>query len=300
MPLSLQVPLDAEGSRLDHYLAGQMAEYSRSRIQGWIKTGRVLVNGLPAKSGDSVRAGQLVEVSPAELPALRAFAEEIPIEILYEDASVIAVNKPPGMVVHSGAGNSKGTLVNALLHRFGTLSTAGGEERPGIVHRLDRGTSGVMLVARTDAAHRQLAAQFNRRTVEKHYIALVRGAVRQETGRIDKPIARDPANRLRMTAKLATGRTAISEFRVTRRFEKFTLLDVRILTGRTHQIRAHMAAIGHPLAGDSLYGGPPAPELNRVFLHSRDIEFDSPATGKRVRVESPLPGDLEAVLAVLL
>jgi 23S rRNA pseudouridine1911/1915/1917 synthase len=296
----LEVPADYAGGRLDHFLCGALPEFSRSRLQTWIKSGRVLVSGSAGKSAMTLRGGETIEIHPAELPALRAFPEEIDVEVLYEDDAVAAVNKPAGMVVHPGAGNDRGTLVNALLHRFGRLSKAGGEDRPGIVHRLDRETSGVMLVARNDAAHRDLAAQFAGRTVEKHYLALARGVLKAESGRIERPIARDPSNRLRMTAKLGAGRAAVSEYRVRRRFEKFTLLDVRILTGRTHQIRAHLSAIGHPLAGDPLYGGPRLEGLNRVFLHSAWIEFTSPAAKKRVRVEAPLPENLEAVLARLL
>jgi 23S rRNA pseudouridine1911/1915/1917 synthase len=282
------------GERLDHYLQARMSGYSRARLQAWIKDGLVRVNGASAKPSMIVRGGERIEVRPADLPPLKAEPEDAPIEILYEDASVIAVNKPAGLVVHAGAGAYSGTLVNRLVHHFGTLSKVGGELRPGIVHRLDRGTSGVMLVARTDAAHRALAAQFAGRTTEKTYLALVEGRVNAESGRVTKPIARDPVHRTRMTARLEHGRDALTEYRVLRRFEKFTYLEVRIGTGRTHQIRAHLASIRHPVAGDKLYG---AQLDGRIFLHAWRIRFDSPATGERVTVEAPLPAELEQWLS---
>jgi 23S rRNA pseudouridine1911/1915/1917 synthase len=282
------------GKRLDHFLQEQLTQYSRSRIQSWIKEDRVLVDGTPAKSSLLLRGGEAIEVSPADLPPLKATAEDLPIEILYQDAAVIAVNKPAGLTVHAGAGQHDGTLVNRLVHHFQGLSQLGGEERPGIVHRLDKDTSGVLLVARTDAAHRALAAQFSGRTVEKVYLALVNGRIKDDTGRITKPISRDPVRRVRMSARLATGREAVTEYRVRQRWEKFTFLEVRIKTGRTHQIRVHMASLGHPVAGDRLYGAPPA---DRLFLHAWKIGFTSPATGKMVTVEAPLPPELSVWLA---
>jgi 23S rRNA pseudouridine1911/1915/1917 synthase len=281
------------GKRLDHFLQEHVAGYSRSRLQSWIKTGRVQVNGAAAKASSLLRAGERIEVSPGDLPPLKASPEDLPVEVLYEDAAVVAVNKPAGLVVHAGAGAHAGTLVNRLVHRFAALSHVGGELRPGIVHRLDRGTSGVLLVARTDAAHRNLAAQFAGRTVEKTYLALVHGRVRPDSGRIAKPIARDPVRRTRMTARLGTGREAITEYRVIERFGKFTYLEVRIGTGRTHQIRVHLASLGHPVAGDRLYG---APAGRRIFLHAWRIAFTTPATGVRVGIEAPLPPELAAWL----
>ena len=254
----------------------------------------MLVNGSPAKSSLVLHGGETIEVSPAGLPPLKATPEDLPVEVLYEDASLIAVNKPAGLAVHAGAGLHAGTLVNRLVHHFGILSELGGEMRPGIVHRLDKDTSGVLLVARTDAAHRALAAQFSGRTVEKVYLALVNGRIKDDTGRITKPIARDPVRRIRMTARLATGREAITEYRVRQRWEKFTFLEVRIKTGRTHQIRVHMSSLGHPVAGYRLYGAPPA---DRLFLHAWKIGFTSPATGKMVTVEAPLPPELSVWLA---
>ncbi|PYT12179.1 MAG: RluA family pseudouridine synthase [Acidobacteria bacterium] len=288
-------PADA-GKRLDHYLHEHLSSYSRSRLQSWIKQGRVLVNGAAAKASMLLRGGEHIAVSQGELPPLKAAPEDLPVEILYEDAALIAINKPAGLVVHAGAGAHAGTLVNRLVHHFGSLSQIGGDLRPGIVHRLDRGTSGVLLVARTDSAHQALAAQFAGRTVEKTYLALVRGRVRADSGRITKPIARDPVRRTRMVARLGRGREALTEYRVLQRFEGFTYLEVRIGTGRTHQIRVHLASLGHPVAGDRLYGAQPA---ERIFLHAWRISFTSPATSERVTVEAPVPLELERWLAGL-
>ncbi len=290
--LALAVQAADAGKRLDLYVHECLPQFSRARIQQWIKEGHVRVGGKPEKASFVLRGGETIEVEPAELPPLKAVAEDIPIDVLYQDRDVIAVNKPSGMVVHAGAGRHSGTLTNALIHLFGTLSAVGGDLRPGIVHRLDRETSGVLLVARTDAAHRNLAQQFASRKIEKMYLALVHGDVKAEQGRIERPISRDPVRRVRMTARLAVGRAAITEYRVLRRFGKFTLLEVRIGTGRTHQIRVHMASIGHPVAGDRLYGAPPSP-YGRFFLHAFRIRFLSPSTGEPITVESPLPGELE-------
>jgi 23S rRNA pseudouridine1911/1915/1917 synthase len=285
VPLTFSIASADAGQRLDHYLQTQLPELSRSRIQSWIKDGRVLLNGAVTKASAVLRGGEAIEVSPADLPPLKAEPEDLPVEILYEDAAVIAIYKPAGLVVHAGAGAHSGTLVNRLVHHFHALSKTGGELRPGIVHRLDRGTSGVLLVARTDASHRALAAQFAGRTVEKTYLALVEGRIAADSGQVTTPIARDPVRRTRMSARLGRGREAITGFRVLRRFERFTYLEVRIGTGRTHQIRAHLASIGHPVAGDRLYG---AKAGERFFLHAWRIGFVSPATGERVQVEAPL------------
>ncbi|HTC33859.1 MAG TPA: RluA family pseudouridine synthase [Bryobacteraceae bacterium] len=283
------------GKRLDQFLRERLPEYSRARLQDWIEQGRVLVNGTPEKRSFLLKGSEHIDVDPAELAPLRATPEDLPLDVLYEDADVIAINKPAGMVVHTGAGQHSGTLVNAVLHRFGKLSTVGGDLRPGIVHRLDRFTSGVILVARNDAAHRHLAAQFASREVEKIYLALVHGRTKKDEGRIITPIARDPVHRTRMTARLARGRQAITSYQVLKRFEGFTYLEVKIGTGRTHQIRVHLASIGHPVAGDKLYGAP-ASTLGRYFLHARQITFTSPSTSERITVAAPLPPDLEGVL----
>lgn len=281
------------GQRLDHFLTARLPEFSRARLQSWVEEGRVLVSGSVRKASWKLRPGETVDVDPAELKPLRAYPEEIPLEILYEDDSVLAINKPAGLVVHAGAGHESGTLVNGLLHHFESLSTLGGEMRPGIVHRLDKGTSGVLLVARTDAAHRALAAQFSSRKVKKIYLALVMGHVKGEGGRVDTAITRDPVNRTKMTARLDEGREAHTEYFVLERLRHHTLLRVVIGTGRTHQIRVHLSQIGHPVAGDPLYGAPAAPE-GRPWLHAFRITFTSPATGQEVTVEAPVPPGLEA------
>jgi len=283
------------GKRLDQFLRERLPQYSRARLQDWIEQGRVLVNGSPEKRSFLLKGAERIDVEPGELAPLRATPEDLPLEVLYEDGDVIAINKLAGMVVHTGAGQHSGTLVNAVLHRFGKLSGVGGDLRPGIVHRLDRFTSGVILIARTDAAHRHLAAQFASREVVKIYLALVHGRVKNDQGRITTPIARDPVRRTRMTARLAGGRQAITSYQVLKRFEGFTFLEVKIGTGRTHQIRVHLASIGHPVVGDKLYGAP-ASTLGRYFLHARQITFTSPSSGERITVKAPLPPDLEGVL----
>ena len=284
------------GKRRDQMLHERLPRFSRSRIQEWIKSGRVLVDGAPGRPSRVVRGAEIIELEPAQPAPLHAAPEDIPLTVLYEDEDLVAVDKPAGMVVHAGAGVHSGTLVNALLHRFAALSGVGGPLRPGIVHRLDRYTSGVLQVAKHDAAHQQLAAQFSGRRVEKVYLALVHGRVAPESGRIERPIARDPVHRTRMTARLASGRAAWSEYRVLRRFARFTFLEVRIGTGRTHQIRVHLASIGHPVAGDALYGAPARiegmPPLGRYFLHAHRIRFRLPSTGEELVVEAPLPASL--------
>jgi 23S rRNA pseudouridine1911/1915/1917 synthase len=286
------------GKRLDQFLRERLPQYSRARLQDWIEQGRVLVNGSPDKRSYLLKGAERIHVRPSDLAPLRATPEDLPLEVLYEDADVIAINKPAGMVVHSGAGQHSGTLVNALLHRFGKLSSVGGDLRPGIVHRLDRFTSGVILVARGDTAHRNLAEQFASRQVEKIYVALVHGRVQNDQGRMDTPIARDPVRRVRMTARLAHGRQAITSYQVLKRFANFSLLEVKIGTGRTHQIRVHLASVGHPVAGDKLYGAPVG-ALGRYFLHARQIAFSSPGTGERITVSAPLPAELEDYLGTL-
>jgi len=294
--IDLQAAASDEGKRLDHFLQEKLPNYSRTRLQDWIRHERVLVNGAVAKASTLLRGSETVEVTPAELPPLKAVAEDLPLDILYEDDDVIAVNKPAGMVVHAGAGSHSGTLTNALVHRFGKLSTLGGEQRPGIVHRLDRYTSGVLLVARTDAAHRNLAEQFASRTTDKTYLALVQGQMKSDHGRIETPIVRDPVRRTRMTTRLGRGRSAITEYKVLRRLRDATYLEVRIGTGRTHQIRVHLASIGHPVLGDKLYGAAASP-LGRYFLHAQRISFTSPSTGERITISAPLPPELSDYLA---
>jgi len=286
------VSVGDNGVRLDVWLTSRLPGLSRSRLQTWIRHGKVSVNGTKARPSLTLREGDRIEVEPEPLPSLRAEAEEIPLDVLYIDDDVIVVNKAAGMVVHAGAGNHSGTLVNALLHRFGQLSNVSGEDRPGIVHRIDRETSGVLVVARHDAAHRSLAEQFASREVQKQYIALVQGKTKTDSGQIESLIERDPVRRVRMTTRTGRGRTANTWWTVRQRFERFTLLDVRIGTGRTHQIRVHMSSVGHAVAGDTLYGAAPGP-LDRFFLHAARLTFRQPSTGQPVTVEAPLPPELQ-------
>ena len=314
--------VDAEnaGERLDRCLAAQLPGLSRTRVQELIAEGRVLVNGAKAKASHRVQAGDTVEAEPAPRPPLRAEAEDIPLEILYEDEDVIVVNKPAGMVVHAGAGKAsqRGTLVNALLGRYGKLSK-GSEAaglRPGIVHRLDKETSGCMVIARNDTAHVALALQFEQRIVKKTYIALVHG-VPKASGRIELAIARDLKRRTRMTARGASsrGRAARTDWRTLltlaapagKRGESFSLLEIGLQTGRTHQIRVHFSAVKHPVVGDVLYGasaqigiaGKPLPSLERNFLHAARIRFIHPGSGAALEVRAPLPSELKNYLEKL-
>jgi 23S rRNA pseudouridine1911/1915/1917 synthase len=295
-PVQFTVTEADAGKRLDLLLHDQFPSFSRSRVQDWIRAGRVQVNGGKARSAYLVHANDRIDAEPADPPPLHAVPEAIPLSILYEDDDLVAVDKPAGMVVHAGAGVHSGTLVNALLHRFATLSGVGGALRPGIVHRLDRFTSGILLVAKNDGAHQSLASQFSGRQVEKVYLALVHGEVKQEKGRIERPIRRDPVHRTRMTARLEEGRAAWSEYQVMKRVPGFTLLEVRIGTGRTHQIRVHLSSIGHPVVGDTLYGAPARiegrPLLGRYFLHAHRIRFHHPTTGTEILLTSPLPPEL--------
>ncbi len=315
-PKALTPGTEDAGKRLDQFLAGQLPEVSRVRVQQLIAQDLVRVDGRAAKASQRLRGGERVEVlGEAKATPLRAIPEDIPLDIVYEDDWLAIVNKPAGMMVHAGSGategtRNRGTLVNALLHRFGSLSGVGGALRPGIVHRLDKATSGLMVVAKNDAAHRQLARQFAGRAVKKTYFALVHGWPRQERGTITSAISRDRMRRTRMTTRRSGGREAVSHYRVLRRIEggygKFALLEVRIDTGRTHQIRVHMASIGHPVVGDTLYGAPrqirdpkgrlPSLSLPRNFLHAAKVEFEHPKTGEGLAFSRALPEELEDFL----
>jgi 23S rRNA pseudouridine1911/1915/1917 synthase len=284
------LPAD-RGKRLDALLHERLPEFSRSRLQSWIRDARVRVDGAAAKPSHLIQGAEKLEVEPAPLAPLKAEPEDIPLRILYEDPSCVVIDKPAGMAVHAGAGIQSGTVANALVYRFQTLSTVGGEIRPGIVHRLDRFTSGALVVARTDQAHLELARQFAAREVEKIYLALVEGKL-EGKGRIQKPITRDPKNRARMTARLTSGRASLTDWEALEHFLGFTLLRIHLGTGRTHQIRAHMAAVHHPVAGDTLYGAKAQP-WGRYFLHAHRLGFRSPATGQPLIAISPLSPDLE-------
>jgi 23S rRNA pseudouridine1911/1915/1917 synthase len=299
------VPDDAAGGRLDVFLASVLGDLSRSAIQRLIKDGHVLVDGKPSKSNQPVKPGQGIAVDmPAPADATPK-PEALPLRILYQDADLVVVDKPAGMVVHPAAGHAGGTLVNALLHHVTDLSGIGGEKRPGIVHRLDRGTSGLMVVAKSDRAHEALARQFRDREVEKDYLALVWGEV-MAGRRIDAPIGRDPSNRKKMSAKSRRSREAVTRIVRAEHFGRaLTLAQVAIHTGRTHQIRVHLSTIGHPVVGDPLYGGVhrrvpgdlrAVAHLDRPFLHAARLVFAHPADGRRMEFESELPDDLQRVL----
>lgn len=313
-PISISVPLESAGTRLDVFLAAHFPDLSRARIQQLIAEENVTINESPAKASARLRGGERIAIlqAPHRKP-LRAIAEDIPLEIAYEDSDLVIVNKPAGMMVHAGAGatdddRNRGTLVNALLHRFGKLSAVGGELRPGIVHRLDKNTSGLIVVAKSDEIHRRLAAQFSRREVKKTYIALVHGWPKQEKGTIATSISRDRIRRTRMTTRRAGGREAITHYAVRQRidspFGKFTLLEVKIDTGRTHQIRVHLASLGHPVVGDTLYGAPRelrGPQANhatlpRNFLHAQALQFQHPRTDQPIAFSQPLPAELQEFL----
>ena len=306
------------GQRLDQFLVSQLGA-SRARVQELIRNGKILLNGAPAKASFKLRGGESVTITgPAERPRMRAIAEQIPLAIVYEDGDLAIINKPAGMMVHAGAGASddarnRGTLVNALLHHFEDLSGIGGEMRPGIVHRLDKQTSGLIVVAKNDEAHRKLAAQFARREVKKKYIALVHGWIKKDSGTISASISRDRVRRTRMTTRQSGGREAVSHYSVLRRldtpFGRFTLVEVKIESGRTHQIRVHLASVGHAVVGDALYGAArelrsahrngPAISLARNFLHAAELELTHPASGEKIARKSPLPPELEEFLKVL-
>ncbi|MGA2301281.1 MAG: RluA family pseudouridine synthase [Candidatus Acidiferrum sp.] len=299
------------GLRLDRVVAKHCPQVSRTRVQELIAGGLILLNGKTAKDAHKVHAGDTIEVVPQPRPALRAEAESIPLDILYEDEDVIAINKSAGMTVHAGAGNSHGTLVNALLGRGQTLSQSGDLLRPGIVHRLDKQTSGILLVAKNDFAHARLAEAFRERSIQKIYVALVQGVLKEERGRIELAIARDPNRRTRMTARRAAllhnAREARTDWQVLARIDSTTLLEVQLHTGRTHQIRVHFSALRHPVVGDTLYGAAgqlhigrtALPSLGRNFLHAAKIAFAQPRTGQPIRLTAPLPPELRAYLQKL-
>lgn len=294
------------GNRLDRFLQHHLPERSRAQIQGLIQAGHVLIGGSPCKASYRIKGGEEIRVHPVSPAPTGLEAEPIPLEIVYEDNDLAVVDKRAGMVVHQGAGVRTGTLVNALLHRFRTLSEAGGGERPGIVHRLDKQTSGLMVVARNDFSHHRLARQFQTRQVTKKYIALVHGAVQPETGEIRSAIGRDRVRRIRMTTRTRQARPAQTAYRVLERFPGFTLLELNLKTGRTHQIRVHLSSEKHPVVGDTLYGAParvsggeaerPLPRLGRNFLHAAFLKFRHPRQLTPLEFSSPLPEALQRFL----
>jgi len=304
---TLTVPADSDDTRLDRFLASALA-VSRSQLQRLIKQGSVLVAGRAAKANQAVKSGQEISIDVPELIDAAPAPEDLPLPIVYQDKDLIVVDKPAGMVVHPAAGHASGTMVNALLHHVDDLSGIGGEKRPGIVHRLDKGTSGLMVVAKHDRSHEELARQFAEREVEKEYLALAWGEV-MAGRRIDAPIGRDPSNRKKMaseSARVRRTRAAVSRIVRAEHFGRvLTLVQVAIHTGRTHQIRVHLSAIGHPIVGDALYGGVhrrvpgdirAVAHLDRPFLHSARLVFTHPEDGRRMEFLSPMPADLQAVL----
>lgn len=303
--LTFEVPALSEGVRLDRYLAGQLPELSRVRVQRLIREGDVEVSGKRTrKPSHWLEGGEAIRVAYIEEPPAAAEPEAIPLRIVYEDSDVAVVDKPAGMIVHMGAGVRTGTLVNALLHHFRQLSTVGGPLRPGIVHRLDKMTSGVLIVAKNDVAHRRLAEQFRRRRVEKTYCALLHGRLERASGEIALPVARDRLRRIRMTTRRREGREARTSYRVLERLGRFTLVEASLHTGRTHQIRVHFSSVGHPVVGDTLYGAPRTlhlggesrATLERHFLHAIRVRFRQPSTGAILTCEAPLPEELAAFL----
>lgn len=301
----------AAGQRLDSWVARRLPDLSRARVQALLAEGLIVVNGLAAKPSTKLRGGEQLSVTiPAPQPA-EPQPELIPLAILHEDTSLLVIDKPAGLVVHPGAGNASGTLVNALLAHIPDLAGIGGVLRPGIVHRLDKGTSGLLVVAKDDATHRALVRQFAGREVRKEYLAIVLGVPRLSQGTIELPIGRDPVHRQRMSTSPLRGRAARTDWRVLESFDGAALLRVRIHTGRTHQIRVHLSSLGHPVAGDATYGArrPAQPKsrtilaaleaLKRPALHAAHLEFVHPEQAERLSFESPLPGDLQVLLAVL-
>lgn len=296
----LTVQDDHENKRLDVFIKDELGELSRSAIQKLINEGNVFVNNGNVKSNYKVRIGDCIKILIPEAKPLEIKAEKIPLEILYEDSDVVVINKPQGMVVHPAVGNYHGTLVNALLEHCEDLSGINGLLRPGIVHRLDKDTSGVIMVAKNDSAHVNLAAQIKARTVKRKYIALVYGNIQADRGKIDAPIGRHPIDRKKMAVTHKNGRHAVTHYRVLERFGNYTLVEAGLETGRTHQIRVHMSHIGHPLVGDPKYTkGKNEFRLKGQFLHAYLLGFFHPRTGKYMEFTSPLPEEMEKVLQKL-
>jgi 23S rRNA pseudouridine1911/1915/1917 synthase len=306
--IELEVAPEFDGQRLDRYLTAVLPGRSRSQIQRLIKDGQVRTGARAAKPNAVVRAGEHVAVDMPDAAPTAVVPQDLGVPILYEDTDLVVVDKPAGMVVHPAAGHADGTLVNALLQQVTDLSGIGGELRPGIVHRLDRGTSGVMVVAKHDRSHEELARQFHDREVEKEYVALVWGVVHAGR-RIDLPIGRDPGNRQKMSARARRARHAVTRITAARHFHGVTLAHVAIATGRTHQIRVHLSSIGHPIVGDAVYGGmrrrmaadvKAVLHLDRPFLHAYRLSFTHPADGRRMEFVAPLPQDLQSIVAALV
>lgn len=309
------IPDELAGSRLDAALAQHLRQTSRSKLQTWIKAGRVLLDGAAERASTLVSAGQRVTIDPPDAPAPRLEPLEIPLSVIYEDDDLLVIDKPAGLQVHPGAGEPRPTLAHALIARYPHWAAPGSPERPGLVHRLDRDTSGLMVIARREPAFQDLVRQIQRRETTRRYVALAWGTIREPSGSIDAPIARDPGNRRKMTVS-DKGRPAQSDYRVLHRFDWLTLIEVSLRTGRTHQIRVHLAHLGHPLFGDPTYGRsrvwldriPPARRavltdrlrrLNRQALHAYHLACRHPSGGGNLRFESPVPADLDQLLLQL-
>ena len=298
--IKLTVPKAAARLRLDRYLARELTQYSRARLQQLIRNGSVTLNGETARPRDLIRSGDEIQLTEPPPEKIDNQPEAIPLDILFEDDDLIVINKPAGLVVHPGAGHREHTLVNALLHHCPSLSGIGGKERPGIVHRLDKETSGCLVVAKNDEAHRRLSLQFAARTVEKIYLALVAGKLRRSAGVIEEKIGRHPVNRQRMSVASARGRSAKTEYRVVRSGEKFSVVECRLHSGRTHQIRVHLHHLGHPVLGDKVYAPKLAKNFPRQMLHAWKLGFDHPRSGERKTFEAPVPDDFANSIETLL
>jgi 23S rRNA pseudouridine1911/1915/1917 synthase len=294
--IELQATREDEGLRLDRFLALALPQFSRARLQDLIRQGAVSLGGEKPRTREMVRAGDVVRLIEPPLQTIDAQPEEIPLDLLHEDEDLLVVNKPSGLVVHPGAGNQRHTLVNALLHHCTHLSGIGGKERPGIVHRLDKQTSGCMVVAKNDAAHQELSRQFAEREVTKIYLALVAGSLRRSRGTINASIGRHPVHRKKMAVNQERGRSARTDYRVLRSGGGVSLIECTLYSGRTHQIRVHFHHLGHPVLGDSLYGRNQQIPASRQMLHSWKLGFTHPRTDEQMLFEAPLPEDFRAAL----
>jgi len=299
-PIEFVVSADDAKLRLDHFLAKRLPEYSRSRLQRLIRSGFVRINGATTRPRQIVRAGDKIDLTEPPVEKIDVRPEPIPLEVLFEDGDLIVINKPAGLTVHPGAGHRQHTLVNALLSHCATLSGIGGKERPGIVHRLDKETSGCLVVAKNDTAHRELSTQFAARTVEKIYLALVAGKLRKPSGVIEEKIGRHPIHRQRMSATSPRGRSAKTEYRVIRSSDEASLVECRLHSGRTHQIRVHLHHLGHPVLGDKIYAPRFAKNFARQMLHAWKLGFRHPRTGKWKHFEAPLPADFATAIQLII
>lgn len=303
---------DEAGQRLDLFLTVKNPSLTRSQIQRLIEEGLVKVNGKQAKASHKIRDAEVIEINIPEPEAIEALPEPIQLDILYEDSEVVVINKPAGLVVHPAAGNYTGTLVNALLYHCKDLSGIGGKLRPGIVHRLDKDTTGVLIAAKSDKAHQSLTVQFKKHSVKRKYVALVHGVIKEDKGKIEAEIGRHQTDRKKMSVKTRRGKTAVTHFKVLSRFDQFTLVELTLETGRTHQIRVHLSSINHPVVGDQVYGGKErisgvkevkvrkvTRELGRQALHAAILGFVHPGTMKYMEFQAPVPEDFQKVLDAL-